>query len=221
MNTDPSVLKPVLSAIRHEFAKGELVEKNINADPLLQFESWLKQAFAEGNPAANTMVLSTVDEDGSPSSRVMLLKDLNSSGFSFYTNYKSQKGVELQKNSKAALLFFWPEMERQVRIQGDIKLLPEVEADIYFESRPFESKVGAWASQQSQIIENRGILDNTFTDLLEKYKNKKVPRPPYWGGYILAPRTIEFWQGRKNRLHDRLLFKKNTAGIWEITRLMP
>jgi pyridoxamine 5'-phosphate oxidase len=221
MNTDPFVLNPLLSTIRQEFVKGQLMEDNINKNPIIQFETWLQEAFSNGNPTANAMILSTVDVSGMPSSRVMLLRDISFGGFTFFSNYESKKGTDVETNNKASLLFFWPELERQVRIQGFVEKLPKGESDAYFESRPFESKVGAWASKQSQIIEGREVLEKNFAALLNKYDDKKVPRPDHWGGYVLYPVSIEFWQGRESRLHDRLLFKRVDHSHWKMDRLMP
>jgi len=212
--------KPLVKTIRRDFVKSTLSEEDMLADPLLQFSKWLDEAFNSGNGYANAMTLSTVDQDGVPSSRVMLLRDVSKGGFTFFTNYKSNKSNDLKINPNASLLFFWPELERQVRIGGMVQLLPEAESDEYFESRPFESRVGAHVSKQSMVISGRKELDEAFARELEFYKGKKVPRPGYWGGYLLIPSIFEFWQGRASRLHDRFQYTRNGAA-WKMERLMP
>ncbi len=221
MNTDPFVLNPLLASIRKDFIKGELTEESLSVDPVLQFDAWLKQAFAEGNPLANAMVLSTVDISGRPSSRVMLLRDISFGGLTFFNNYESKKGFDIKSNNKASLVFFWPDLERQVRVEGSIKKLPAKESDAYFASRPFESKVGAWTSKQSKEIQSREDLEKKYSKELQKYKDKEVPRPSYWGGYVLEPFIMEFWQGRASRLHDRIEYVKIGEKEWERRRLMP
>ncbi len=221
MNTDPFVLNPLLASIRKDFLKAELTEDTLSADPVVQFDTWLKEAFAGGNEIANAMVLSTVDANSMPSSRVMLLRDVSFGGFTFFTNYHSQKADDLRLNSNASILFFWSEMERQVKIQGTIKKLPEKESDVYFASRPFESKVGAWTSKQSRVIKSRKELDKKYSEELKQYAGREVPRPPYWGGYVLEPCNFEFWQGRANRLHDRIEFTLTEKKQWVMKRLMP
>jgi len=221
MKTDSFALNPILASIRKDFIKGELTEDAISKNPILQFETWLKEAFAKGNEIANAMALSTISADGMPSSRVVLLRDISFGGFTFFTNYQSRKGNELTLNPKASLLFFWPELERQVRVQGTIKKLPEKESDVYFASRDFESKVGAWTSQQSETINSRAVLEEKFAEELIRFHDREVPRPDHWGGYVLEPSVIEFWQGRSNRLHDRIEFILHGKGKWEIRRLMP
>ena len=221
MNTDPFILNPLLASIRKDFVKGDLTEETVSVDPMLQFERWLKEAFAQGNELANAMVLSTVDSNSMPSSRVMLLRDVSFGGFTFFTNYQSRKANEINTNKKVALLFFWPELERQVRIEGVIRKLPEQESDAYFASRPFESQVAAWTSNQSTKVNSRKELDQKYANDLKKYNDDTVLRPPHWGGYVLKPLNIEFWQGRANRLHDRIEFTLNSKNEWEMRRLMP
>jgi pyridoxamine 5'-phosphate oxidase len=211
-----------VSTQRTDFINGVLNESDVNSDPLKQFSVWLEAAFAGGNAQANAMVVSTVNAEGMPSSRVMLLRGVSQGGFTFFTNYQSRKGHELRDNPKASLLFFWPEAERQVRIQGIIEMVDDKESDEYFESRPFESKVGAWASAQSCVITDRDELDKRYEQSLTLFSGKRVPRPATWGGYVLRPALFEFWQGRSGRLHDRLQYRFDEAvNQWCLERLMP
>lgn len=203
-----------------EYIKGVLLEEDVVADPLEQFTKWHDEAFSVDPDFSNAMTLSTVDEQGFPSSRVVLFKDISFDGFTFYTNYNSKKAQDLKGNAHVALNFFWQELERQVRIEGRIEYLPAEESDLYFASRPFESKVGAWVSDQSKVIENRDKLEELYTELLSSYAEKDVPRPNHWGGIVVVPSKIEFWQGRPNRLNDRLLYSKMGEN-WIIERLAP
>ncbi len=221
MNTDPFVFNSFLGSVRKEFAKSDLNESSISRDPFLQFDEWLKASFEQGNDYANAMVLSTADDSGFPDARVMLLRNISYGGFTFYTNYESHKGQQLSHNPKASLLFFWPAMERQVRIRGTVTKLPESESDAYFASRPFESRVGAWVSLQSKTIASRDEMDAAFLTTKQKYENGEVPRPPHWGGYVLKPVEFEFWQGRTNRLHDRIRYIQHGSVEWITERLMP
>jgi pyridoxamine 5'-phosphate oxidase len=210
----------LVKTIRKDFVKSSLSEEDMLADPLRQFSKWLEEALATGNAYANAMTLSTVDQDGVPSSRIMLLRDVSNGGFTFFTNYKSNKANDLKINPNAALLFFWPDLERQARIGGMVQLLPGTESDEYFDSRPLESRVGAHVSKQSKVITGRKEMDDAFARELEFYKGKKVPRPEYWGGYLLIPSIFEFWQGRASRLHDRIQYTRSGAA-WKMERLMP
>lgn len=215
-------INPVIHSLRKEYEQGVLSKETVLDNPFHQFEAWLDESLDKGNHHANAMVLSTVDKDLMPDSRVVLLRNISYGGFTFYTNYKSKKAKDLAQNKKACLLFFWPESERQVRVEGEIELLPAHESDQYFNSRPFESQVGAWASTQSQVIKSRSELEMNFEKELENYKGKTVPRPPHWGGYVLIPSKFEFWQGRSSRLHDRIQFTLNKEkNNWTIDRLMP
>ena len=213
-------LRLYINTLRHDFSKKSLDENEINNNPFIQFEKWFKEAVDAKVNEPNAMSLATVDGDNKPSSRIVLLRNFNEQGFVFYTNYNSRKGEEIVKNPNAALLFFWPELERQVRIEGVLVKQTKEESDIYFSSRPQASKLGAWTSAQSKVIANRKVLDDEYKILSEKYTSTTVPRPDYWGGYILVPNTIEFWQGRPSRLHDRLLFT-NVNNNWKIERLAP
>ena len=205
--------------VRTDFVKGILLESEVDKDPFQQFKIWLEQAFIT-NSMANAMVLSTADAKKRPDSRVMLLRDVSKEGFTFFTNYESKKGNDLRKNPQAAMLFFWPDVERQVRITGEIKKLSKKTAQEYCASRPFDSQVGAHASAQSTTVESRTAMDNKFNKLKNEFSGKTVPMPGYWGGYILQPQTIEFWQGRANRMHDRIKYLKEKR-TWKVIRLMP
>jgi pyridoxamine 5'-phosphate oxidase len=167
------------------------------------------------------MTLATVNRKGQPDARIVLLRGVDKNGFSFFTNYKSAKGREINENKKVCLNFFWPDLSRQVRIAGTIEKLSAKISDDYFQSRPRESQLGAWASNQSEVIENRQALEAKFDEFEQKFNGKKIPRPAHWGGYIVRPVTIEFWQGRASRLHDRILYEKNKSGTWKISRLAP
>jgi pyridoxamine 5'-phosphate oxidase len=215
-------INTLIEANRSNMNEKVLSEDSVDQDPFRQFENWMKDALEKDTMYANAMTLSTVDEKGMPDSRTMLLRNISYGGFTFFTNYKSAKGCQIKHNSKACILFFWKELERQVRIQGDIRFLPPGESDLYFSSRPFDSQVGAWVSQQSEVISGRESLDRAFTNELKKYLGKKVPRPEYWGGYVLLPSAFEFWQGRTGRLHDRIKYTwTQGANNWKMVRLMP
>ncbi len=210
-----------IAAIRTAYKLGKLTEQEVEADPIRQFRKWFDEAVERQVMEPNAMTLSTVSTAGQPSSRIVLLKDLDESGFGFFTNYESQKGVELRENPYAALLFFWPELQRQVRVAGRVAKMPEQLSDTYFQSRPKTSQLGAIASPQSREIAGRQVLDTRLTELEEYYKEAThIPRPANWGGYRLLPDTLEFWQGGESRLHDRLVYKKLNEG-WKITRLAP
>jgi pyridoxamine 5'-phosphate oxidase len=224
MKTKDFSINSSISTMRTDYDKEQpLLEENCHMDPFKQFESWLKEAVLKDLAFANAMALSTVDRQGMPDSRIMLLRNISYGGFTFFSNYKSKKAGDIENNSKASLLFFWKELQRQVRIQGEIKFLPTSESDAYFATRPFESQVGAWASQQSSVISGREALDKAYDAELKNYEqNKSVPRPQHWGGYVLVPSNFEFWQGRSGRLHDRLKYEyDNNAKTWYIRRLMP
>jgi len=204
--------------LRTEYQKSELNVNDLTKKPITLFEQWLSEAIIYSNDA-NAFVLSTVNSNGIPSSRVLLLRDITEKGFSFFTNYSSRKSQEIELNPNVCMNFFWPDMERQVRINGSINRLSEKESDDYFNSRPYESRIGACCSPQSQIIDSREVLEKKIQDLKIKYP-KKVPRPENWGGYNILPNEIEFWQGRASRLHDRFLYSKKGEN-WIINRLAP
>jgi pyridoxamine 5'-phosphate oxidase len=210
-----------IGAIRKNYSKKKLSEKKAEADPFKQFSKWWKQAVASEIDEVNAMTLATASSDGVPSARIVLLKDFNEQGFSFFTNYSSFKGRQLAENPKACLVFFWKELERQVRITGLIEKLPAEANDSYFNSRPEESRIGALASPQSEVIENREWLDSHYKELKKEWKGKEIQRPAHWGGYLVKPVIIEFWQGRPGRLHDRLQYSITSEGNWKIERLAP
>lgn len=208
-----------IADLRIEYKRGELDEAHSDADPITQFSRWWDETNAAQVREANAMTLATADADGKPSARTVLLKGFDADGFVFFTNYESRKGAELACNPRAALLFFWPELERQVRIEGDASRTGEQESDEYFRSRPLTSRIGAWASPQSQPITSKGWLMARVAQM--GLQHATAPRrPPYWGGYRVAPIAIEFWQGRPSRLHDRLLYTKIETG-WQRVRLAP
>jgi pyridoxamine 5'-phosphate oxidase len=208
-----------IADIRQEYMRAGLVEKDAAADPFEQFDRWFHDALQAELPLPNAMTLATASATGRPSARVVLLKGVDAGGFVFYTNYASRKARELAANPFAALAFQWAELERQVRIEGAIEKVASEESDAYFESRPLGSRLGAWASPQSMVLPDRLTLATKVAAIVLRY-GKNPPRPPHWGGYRVLPEAIEFWQGRKNRLHDRLLYTKQ-AGGWKIERLAP
>ena len=212
-----------LADIRKSYTQQELSEDKIAANPFTQFQSWLQEALNAQVAEPTAMVLSTVSTVGKPAARVVLLKGLEDEQFVFFTNYESRKGNELQECPFAALTFFWPELERQVRIEGLVEQVKPEISDAYFKSRPRGSQVGAWGSPQSKVVENRQVLEQLTATYTQKFgEEAPIPRPPHWGGYALKPTYIEFWQGRPNRLHDRLVFQRETPGsIWHLDRLAP
>ena len=214
-------INQVLESLRKEYASQVLLEESANPNPFKQFEIWMNDVIESELDHLNAMTLSTVSKDGFPSSRVVLLKSFDEEGFVFYTNYSSQKGLELIANPKASLNFFWSELERQVRIQGSVVKTSVKDSDDYFTVRPRESQIGAWASEQSTKLNDRNTLDERVKEIQKKYEWKSIPRPPHWGGFIVKPIQFEFWQGRPSRLHDRLVYTKNNSENWTIKRLSP
>jgi len=208
-----------IAQLRKNYTLGQLSETEVSADPLLLFQLWFDQAIKAQCPEPNSMTLATADAMGNPSARIVLLKGADQNGFTFFTNYESQKGKELAARPQAALLFHWHELERQVRIKGKVERVTSAESDDYYHSRPPASRLGAWTSPQSAEIPNREFLEEAEKRLKEKFGDAP-PRPEHWGGYRLHPTDIEFWQGRPSRLHDRILYRLD-GGEWKITRLAP
>ncbi len=210
-----------LADLRNDYGRLTLDERDLDPDPIRQFDRWFAEALAADVAEANAMTLATASPEGRPSARIVLLRGCDARGFSFFTNHDSRKGRELDANPHAALVFYWRELERQVRVEGTVVLVPADESDAYFRSRPFGSRVGAWASAQSQVLSSREALESQFRAIEAKYSSGEVPRPVNWGGYCVVPETIEFWQGRPSRLHDRLRYRKISEGGWTVERLNP
>lgn len=209
-----------LADIRNDYTKGKLNREELDTCPFKQFNAWMDQAIESECIYPTAVTLATVDEEDMPNCRIVLLKDVCDGGFVFFTNYNSQKGQELAYDAKAALNFFWSELERQVRIRGTIEKVSSQKSDAYFQSRPRESQLGAWASNQSELVENNDELLNNYAQLELKYKDAEIPRPKHWGGYLVKAQSIEFWQGRANRMHDRFQYKQEN-GSWSIRQLAP
>lgn len=210
-----------LSSIRKEYKLKSLSEKEVDSSPISQFSVWFNEALEAKVDEVNAMVLSTSNQSGKPSARVVLLKDFDIKGFVFFTNYNSQKGQELSQNPYASLTFFWSQLERQIRIEGVVEKISKIDSNDYFQSRPWESRIGAWVSAQSSRIDNREQLEVSFEKFSKEFKeNGIVPMPDYWGGYLLVPNYFEFWQGRPSRLHDRIGYEKK-GEMWNVFRLAP
>lgn len=209
-----------IQQLRLQYSLYQLNEADVEKDPMVQLDKWIKHALQAEVNWPNAMVLSTVSNDGRPSARVVLLKDFGKDGLVFFTNYSSRKGKDLDANPFACLTFFWPELERQVRIEGVVKKIAEEESSNYFKTRPIESQIGAWASNQSSKLQSRVDLENKMEQFTQLFANKEIPKPVDWGGYQVVPNYFEFWQGRESRLHDRISFSKHLEN-WLITRLSP
>ena len=209
-----------IADIRKEYSLHSLDEKDIASNPVEQFAQWWNDAINSEIFEVNAMTLATSTKDGKPSARIVLLKGFDEKGFVFYTNYESHKGKELAENPNAALLFLWKEIERQIGIEGEVEKITAAESDAYFLSRPEGSRISTWASAQSSVIKNRELLEANVNYYAREFKNS-IPRPPHWGGYRVMPLIIEFWQGRSNRLHDRIQYTKTAEGSWKAERLAP
>lgn len=209
-----------IADIRQDYKMNSLLEKDISTNPFDQFAKWWADAIASKIEEVNAMTLATVGADGRPSARIVLLKGMGENGFEFFTNYESHKAKEMAQNDNVALIFFWKELERQIRIEGTVEKISTEKSDAYFNSRPKESRIGAWSSPQSTVIDNRALLEENVLNTKQQFENVEITRPPFWGGYIVQPTLIEFWQGRSSRLHDRIeYFLENT--IWKTRRLAP
>jgi pyridoxamine 5'-phosphate oxidase len=209
-----------IADLRKDYTQAGLNEAEADLDPINQFRRWFEQAVASGIADANAMTLATSTPDGIPSARIVLLKGLDERGLQFFTNYLSRKGQELANNPRAALVFFWADLERQVRVEGRVERCTEAESDDYYHSRPRNSRLGAWASEQSTVLSGRAELEALHAALLAKYGDGEIPRPPHWGGFRFVPEVFEFWQGRPSRLHDRLRYRR-VQGNWIRERLAP
>ncbi len=207
--------------LRKTYSSSQLGIDDTDRDPIIQFKKWFDEALQAEITEPNAMHLATVSATGKPAGRIVLLKGIEAQGFTFYTNYDSRKGKELIQNPDAALTFFWPELERQVRIEGKTFKVDEETSTQYFHTRPRGSQIGAWVSPQSTVIESRAVLDKREQDFIRKFENQEIPKPPNWGGFRLQPVAIEFWQGRPSRLHDRIYYSLNNSGAWTISRLAP
>ena len=209
-----------VARLREEYTRAGLREADADPDPIEQFRGWFGEALAADLHEPNAMTLATATPDGRPSARVVLLKGFDERGFVCYTNYEGRKGRELEANPRAALVFYWGELERQVRVEGRVSRVSDGESDAYFSGRPRGSQLGALASEQSRPVRDRGALERRLREVEGEYEGREVPRPAFWGGYRIEPETIEFWQGRENRLHDRLRYSRSEGG-WKIERLQP
>ena len=209
-----------LADLRRTYVLGSLNESEVAADPMAQFKRWFDEAMTAKLPEPNAMTLATVGADGQPSARIVLLKGIDEKGFTFFTNYESRKGLDLAANPRAALLFHWVQLERQVRVEGRVEKVDDGESDAYYATRPLGSRLGAWASEQSREVAGRDVLEQRESEYRAKF-GENPPRPAHWGGYRLVPTALEFWQGRPSRLHDRIAYRLDATDGWKIVRLSP
>jgi pyridoxamine 5'-phosphate oxidase len=212
---------PSVADIRREYARARLDESEVSKDPIVQFSTWFAEALEAQVPDPNAMTLATATTSGEPSARIVLLKAFDERGFVFFTDYRSRKGMELEANPLVAIVFYWAELDRQVRITGGVSLTSREESETYFKTRPLGSRLGAWVSHQSQVISGRRALEQVLREVEKRFPDGEVPLPPYWGGYRVVPDTIEFWQGRESRLHDRIRYVREEGRGWRIERLSP
>jgi pyridoxamine 5'-phosphate oxidase len=210
-----------LADLRRDYARARLDEADVSHDPVVEFARWFAEAQEAQVADANAMTLATATADGQPSARIVLLKAFDERGFVFFTDYRSRKGAELEANPRAALVFYWHELERQVRITGGVALTSREESERYFASRPIGSRLGAWASHQSRVIPGRAALESDLREVEARFGDGEVPLPPHWGGYRVVPDAIEFWQGRESRLHDRIRYVRESGSGWRVQRLSP
>ncbi len=210
-----------LADLREDYSQKPFREEEVDPDPIRQFRVWLEAAEKAGLREPNAMTLATCTPDGQPSARMVLLRGLDENGFAFFTGYESRKAGELTANPRAALVFWWPALERQVRVEGSVERTSAEESDAYFRTRPRGSQLGAWASKQSEVLTGRNVLEQRVAELEQKYAGRDVLRPPFWGGFRVRPVVIEFWQGRASRLHDRIRYRRGEEGGWRIERLSP
>lgn len=211
----------IIADIRKDYSLRALDEADLHKDAIQQFEKWWQEALVSEIEEVNAMTLATATATGKPSARIVLLKGFNKDGFVFFSNYHSRKGKQLEENPFVSLVFFWKELERQVRVEGSITKITEEKSDDYFNSRPVSSKIGAWASPQSKVITTRKVLDENVAELEKSFDGKDIDRPPHWGGYLVKPDLVEFWQGRASRLHDRIQYTATKESEWKIERLAP
>ncbi|MDQ3986652.1 MAG: pyridoxamine 5'-phosphate oxidase [Actinomycetota bacterium] len=221
MKEDFSTISASISRLGREHIRPPLLESDLDPDPFIQFGMWLKEALEAGITLPNAMTLATSGANGIPSARMVLLKGFDEDGFVFYTNYESRKGQELEENPHAALVFYWSVLERQVCVGGGVTKVGRAESEEYFNARPPGSRLGAWASRQSSVIESRAVLEGELRELEKRFAEGPIPIPPYWGGYRLTPVSIEFWQARPNRLHDRFRYRRELGRPWAMERLAP
>ena len=212
---------PELTGLRNEYGAHGLRRSDLHTDPIKQFSAWFAAALAAGIRDVNAMTLATASAEGRPSARIVLLKGFDERGFVFFTNHDSEKGQQIEANPYVALVFYWVLLERQIRISGPVERTSREDSAAYFHSRPVGSRLGAWVSRQSEVIDARRILDSRLTEMTERFQDGEIPLPPHWGGYRVNPDRIEFWQGRPNRLHDRFRYSRQEDGAWQIDRLAP